>query len=73
MIDRAGPQDRFGAAEQILDLQQIAVRNTACNGVTRALVRSTKTPSKRASSASLSGSISKARPGLPLALGVRRR
>jgi hypothetical protein len=38
-------------------------RNTACNGVTRALVRSTKTPSKRASSANLPGSIAKAGPG----------
>ena len=47
MVDRAGSEDRPGAAEQVFDLRQIAVaqhRSTACSGVTRALVRSTKTP-----------------------------
>jgi hypothetical protein len=43
-----GPEDRLGAAEQVFDLQQIAIaqhRSTPCSGVILALVSSTKRPS----------------------------
>src|SRR5271165_931275 len=63
MEDRPGAHDRLGSAEEILDKEKIA-------RVTFALVRKTKIPSKRASSASLPASISNERS--PLAPALRR-
>src|SRR5262245_34782149 len=71
MKDRSRAHHRLGSQEQVLDHEQIAVTQDACSGVILALVRNTRMPSKRASSASLPASISNT--GLSLVSRVLRR
>jgi hypothetical protein len=73
MIDRAGSEDRLGAPKQVFDLQQIAVAQHRLQRRDPGVGAQHEDAGKRASSASLPGSISKAGPGLPSALDARRR
>ena len=70
MEDRPGAHDRLGRGEEVLDKEKIAIMQDRLQRLTFAFVRSTKIPSKRASSASLATSITNER--APLAATLRR-